>query len=57
MSDHNNKAREAARGMLHEFERMIQVPDYGDVQWASDGTAYVEALIEVPAAMLREEKG
>ena len=57
----NDKARlEAAKiaaGLYWEpgVCQRITVPDYGEVQWGADGTAYVEAMIEVPAAMLREE--
>ena len=56
----NDKAREAARSMQdgfirYEFARLVRVPDYGEVQYAADVRAYVEALIEVPAEMLRED--
>ena len=53
----NDKAREAALKLLVGLEPFqASVPDYGEVQYAADGRAYVEALIEVPAAMLREER-
>ena len=59
----NDKAREVALKVIrggyvldrYALDR-VTVPDYGEVQWAADGRAYVEALIEVPAAMLREER-
>jgi len=57
----NDKARERARGWLREDYQLdglpvVTIPDHGGVEYAADGRAYVEALIEVPAAMLREEK-
>ena len=57
----NDKARKAADEVLFKLylrepgqAQQIQIPDYGEVQWAADGRAYVEALIEVPAEMLLE---
>jgi hypothetical protein len=60
--DRLEDAREAARRELmkrgHQLEMRVVCVDWGTVTFAADGTAFVEAVIEVPAwAVVSDSRG
>lgn len=55
----DDDAREAARALLRDVvraDRYVSIPDHATVQRAANGDAFVEAVVEVPALMLKARR-